>query len=320
MQIDFDGFQAMVDQLDGVEVCLPEAAKEKDSGIDLPAGRSVIQGEQALAFVRQRKGLPNGDIDRIRRQQQFIGAIVRKVLSAGTLLNPVKLNGVVTVATQALQVDEDLSIGQLQEAAFPSAASTPAASSSRPCPIADVNGFRSASRSCCSTRQRRRAVRRVRRDVPPAPGRRAPPPSPEERSSWRPQHPGEVLNGAGVSGLGRGGRRPRGRRLPGRRAPEPRTAQGDRRPARPTAPTRPAPGRALPGARPELDRTRPAPRGRRRSSYAGAAVRHGSAGEEPSPRAPAGRDPRSRPVRGTLSELSALDGGLAGERDPRSRC
>ena len=39
MQIDFDGFQAIVNKLDGVEVCLPAPAKEKDSGIDLPAGR-----------------------------------------------------------------------------------------------------------------------------------------------------------------------------------------------------------------------------------------------------------------------------------------
>ncbi|MEX2289338.1 MAG: LCP family protein [Mycobacteriales bacterium] len=118
MQIDFDGFQAIVDKLDGVEVCLPKAAKEKDSGIDLPAGRSVIKGDQALAFVRQRKGLPGGDIDRIERQQQFIGAIVRKVLSAGTLLNPVRINGVVTVATESLEVDEDLGRGDLQKLAL----------------------------------------------------------------------------------------------------------------------------------------------------------------------------------------------------------
>jgi LCP family protein required for cell wall assembly len=118
MQIDFDGFQAIVNKLDGVEVCLPEAAKEKDSGIDLPAGRSVIQGDQALAFVRQRKGLPNGDIDRIKRQQQFIGAIVRKVLSAGTLLNPTKINGVISVGAESLQVDESLDFSDLQRLAL----------------------------------------------------------------------------------------------------------------------------------------------------------------------------------------------------------
>lgn len=117
MQIDFDGFQSVVNKLDGVEVCLSEPAKEKDSGIDLDAGRQVIKGEQALAFVRQRTGLPRGDIDRIARQQQFIGAIVRKVLSAGTLANPVKLHGVITVATESIEVDDSLGIGDLQNLA-----------------------------------------------------------------------------------------------------------------------------------------------------------------------------------------------------------
>jgi anionic cell wall polymer biosynthesis LytR-Cps2A-Psr (LCP) family protein len=142
MQIDFDGFQADGDQLDGVEVCLPEAAKEKDSGIDLPAGRQVIQGEQALAFVRQRKGLPNGDIDRIRPAAAVHRAIVRKVLSAGTLLNPVRLNGVITVATQALQVDEDLTIGQLQQLAFRLRGFDAGGVTFTTVPVADVNGVR----------------------------------------------------------------------------------------------------------------------------------------------------------------------------------
>ncbi|MFP5369368.1 MAG: LCP family protein, partial [Actinomycetes bacterium] len=118
VQVDFTGFKDMVDALGGVEVCLPEAAKEPKSGIDLPAGRSVVQGEQALAFVRQRSGLPRGDIDRIARQQQFMGAIVRKVLSAGTLANPFKLNAFLDAATQSLQVDEGLTISGLRDLAL----------------------------------------------------------------------------------------------------------------------------------------------------------------------------------------------------------
>jgi hypothetical protein len=196
----------MVDQLDGVEVCLPEAAKEKDSGIDLPAGRSVIQGEQALAFVRQRKGLPNGDIDRIRRQQQFIGAIVRKVLSAGTLLNPVKLNGVVTVATQALQVDEDLSIGQLQELAFRLRGFDAGGVTFTTVPVADVNGVRERQSVVLLDEQKADELfEAVRRDIPPAtPEPAAPPPTPEEALIVAPESIRvKVLNGAGISGLGR---------------------------------------------------------------------------------------------------------------------
>jgi LCP family protein required for cell wall assembly len=142
VQIDFDGFQSMVNTLGGVEVCLSEPAKEKDSGIDLEAGRQTIKGSQALAFVRQRKGLPNGDIDRIGRQQQFIAGIVRKTLSAGTLLNPFRLNSVLNVATDALQVDDDTSIDDLRDLAVRFRTFTAGGVIFSTVPIADVNGYR----------------------------------------------------------------------------------------------------------------------------------------------------------------------------------
>lgn len=118
VQIDFAGFQTMVEKLGGVEVCLKNNAKESNSGIDLKAGRQTIQGAQALAFVRQRYGLPNGDIDRIKRQQAFIGSITRKVLSSGTLLNPLKLNGFLDAATSSVAVDESLQGGGLTQLAL----------------------------------------------------------------------------------------------------------------------------------------------------------------------------------------------------------
>lgn len=210
MQIDFDGFQTIVNRLDGVEVCLPKAAKEKDSGIDLPAGRSVIKGDQALAFVRQRKGLPNGDIDRIARQQQFIGAIVRKVLSAGTLLNPVKLNGVVTAAAESLDVDQALDAGQLQKLAFRFRAFDAGGVIFTTIPVADVNGLR--ERQSVVLLDEAKAAQLfdgIRRDVPPGT------PEKKKKKDGEGAEPGEplivapesirvrVYNGAGVQGLGR---------------------------------------------------------------------------------------------------------------------
>lgn len=118
LQVDFQGFQSMVDKLGGVDVCLSKPAVEHDSGINLTAGKHHISGAVALSFVRQRKGLANGDIDRIKRQQQFIGAMVRKVLSAGTLANPFKLNGFLNVATASLQADENLDFGTMRSLAL----------------------------------------------------------------------------------------------------------------------------------------------------------------------------------------------------------
>jgi LCP family protein required for cell wall assembly len=118
LQVDFEGFQSMVDKLGGVDVCLSKPAKDHYSGINLTAGRHHINGVVALAFVRQRHGLTNGDIDRIKRQQQFLGAMIRKVLSAGTLANPFKLNGFLNVATSSLKADEGLDFATLRTLAL----------------------------------------------------------------------------------------------------------------------------------------------------------------------------------------------------------
>jgi LCP family protein required for cell wall assembly len=206
MQIDFDGFQTIVNRLDGVEVCLSAPAKEKDSGIDLPAGRSVIQGDQALAFVRQRKGLPNGDIDRIQRQQQFIGAIVRKVLSAGTLLNPVKLNGVITAGTESLQVDESLDIDELQQLALRFRGFDAGGVIFTTVPVADVNGFRERQSVVLLDEEKgTQLFDQIRRDVPPGtPEQPEPDAGPTEPLIVAPANIRvQVFNGAGIQGLGR---------------------------------------------------------------------------------------------------------------------
>lgn len=105
VEVDLLGFYDITEAIDGVEVNLCKPAKDHYSGIDLPAGPQIIKGTQALAFVRQRHGLPQGDLDRIHRQQYFLGAVVRKMTSAGVLLNPVKLNKVLDAITASLHAD-----------------------------------------------------------------------------------------------------------------------------------------------------------------------------------------------------------------------
>ena len=59
-----------------------------------PKGEVTVQGEEALTYVRQRYGLPNGDLDRAERQRAVVKAILMKMLSLDVLANPVKFNDV----------------------------------------------------------------------------------------------------------------------------------------------------------------------------------------------------------------------------------
>ncbi|WP_018385209.1 LCP family protein [Wenjunlia vitaminophila] len=117
--MDFTGFKKMVDAVDGVEICLPEAVRDDAAKLDLPAGRQTVRGEDALAYVRARKSIGNGsDTQRMDRQQQFLASLVRKVKSGGVLLNPTKLYSVLDAATSSLIADEGLdSLGELYKLA-----------------------------------------------------------------------------------------------------------------------------------------------------------------------------------------------------------
>ena len=110
MQVSLLGFYRISEAIGGVRVCLNAAAHDRYSGIDLPKGVSVIKGVQALAFVRQRHGLPHGDLDRIKRQQYFLKAAFQKITSAGMVLNPFKLRDLLKAISRSLLVDPKLDL------------------------------------------------------------------------------------------------------------------------------------------------------------------------------------------------------------------
>ena len=110
VQVDLLGFYRISNAIGGVTVNMCAAVKEPDSGIDLHKGINVIKGTQALAFVRQRYNFPNGlgDLDRVERQRYFLTATFRKLTSAGTLLNPIKLQSLLTAVQSSLYMDSGL--------------------------------------------------------------------------------------------------------------------------------------------------------------------------------------------------------------------
>jgi LCP family protein required for cell wall assembly len=101
-EVNLASFYEVTKAIGGVEVCLKEPTSDRDSGANFQAGQQTIEGASALSFVRQRKNLPGGDLDRIVRQQVFIGALAKKVLSTGTLTDPGKLNGLVEAVQKSV--------------------------------------------------------------------------------------------------------------------------------------------------------------------------------------------------------------------------
>ena len=107
--LDFNGFKDMVDAVDGVEVCIPEEVADPERGIFLDAGTQILQGNQALDYVRERYQLSvTGDIGRMRRQQAFMASMINKVLSAQTLSQPTKVFSFLEAVTSSISVDEDI--------------------------------------------------------------------------------------------------------------------------------------------------------------------------------------------------------------------
>jgi LCP family protein required for cell wall assembly len=106
MMVDFNAVKTLTSAVGGVQVCVTHAVDDKESHLKLPAGKSTVEGEKALAFVRTRHSFGNqGDLDRIKAQQQFLGSLMRKMASSDTLTSPTKLYKLAEAATKALTVD-----------------------------------------------------------------------------------------------------------------------------------------------------------------------------------------------------------------------
>lgn len=113
VELNFVGFVRMVDALGGVEICTKRDINDPKSHLTLPAGTHVLDGVDSLKFVRSRVFDGLGDLGRMKRQQEFAGAMLRKATSAGVLLNPVKMIDFINSALDSVVTDEGLSQGDL---------------------------------------------------------------------------------------------------------------------------------------------------------------------------------------------------------------
>jgi LCP family protein required for cell wall assembly len=114
VEINFDGFQSVVNDLGGVNVCLPEAINDPASGLDLTAGEHHVNGAQALAFVRERHVGEGSDLQRIQRQQYFMAALLQQIDSEKVLSNVPKVFAIARDVAKTLTTDSGLSINDMR--------------------------------------------------------------------------------------------------------------------------------------------------------------------------------------------------------------
>ncbi|TDC79641.1 LCP family protein [Streptomyces hainanensis] len=99
--IDWSGFRALTDAVGGVMI-----------------DGERLDGRAALDYVRERKSLAEGDLDRTRRQQNFLRSLLNETLSTGTLTDPGRLNGLLDTVGDVISVDDRLSNGDLRSLAW----------------------------------------------------------------------------------------------------------------------------------------------------------------------------------------------------------
>jgi LCP family protein required for cell wall assembly len=129
VEVNFLGFRRMVDALGGVSVCLTHAIDDPvrtnpatghtvGSGLVVTAGNHKFNGHDALGFVRARYAVGDGsDLGRIKNQQVFISAVIRKATSTGLILNPLKLYRFLDAATKSIRTDPSFGLPQLKKLA-----------------------------------------------------------------------------------------------------------------------------------------------------------------------------------------------------------
>ncbi|WP_375400809.1 LCP family protein [uncultured Amnibacterium sp.] len=105
----FQGTVAMADAVGGVPVCVTKAIDDPDSGLTLPAGRSIVKGRTALAYLRDRHGVGDGsDLARIASQQAYMSSLLRTMTARSTFTDPAKLYGLATAAGANVTLSKSL--------------------------------------------------------------------------------------------------------------------------------------------------------------------------------------------------------------------
>lgn len=116
-KMNWNGFKDLSTALGGVRVYIPETFYDSSQEITWKKGWEKLAGNEALQYVRTRHGLTDGDFGRIARQQNFMRALMKKLIEEG-MTSPTKLPGVLDAITKNIDVDQSWESGDIRDLAF----------------------------------------------------------------------------------------------------------------------------------------------------------------------------------------------------------
>ncbi|MUL39733.1 LytR family transcriptional regulator [Streptomonospora sp. PA3] len=119
VSVDFSGFKDIVESVGGVRMCIPEPIDDPKAKLHLEAGEQVLNGEESLGYMRSRYGQGDGtDLSRIKRQQEFLGAMLNQVMQGDILTSPSNLTGFLGSVTETMTTDDELTLDVMTDIAI----------------------------------------------------------------------------------------------------------------------------------------------------------------------------------------------------------
>lgn len=106
VEVGFGGFFQVVEAAGGVRICLKAPLKDAQAHVNLPKGCQLLDGKQALGFVRARYSDPRGDLGRVERQQQFLRSMATRLTSPAVWANPVTATRTALAGGEAVSTDK----------------------------------------------------------------------------------------------------------------------------------------------------------------------------------------------------------------------
>lgn len=113
LETDFSGFEQAVNNLGGATVCTDKALKDDSSGLDIPAGTHLLDGNGALRYARARHINRPGDLGRVRRQQRLLAGMLDRLTGQGALADPVSAAYTAGQLLKSVRTDERTGLDDL---------------------------------------------------------------------------------------------------------------------------------------------------------------------------------------------------------------